>query len=255
MIDWRMVLGAFGGGLALTFWLESRYQLKQLQNRLARQLQVTAVLLMVIAASLFTYTHFNPLWQQVTPQNIPLQTAVQLTPLASALPPPSVFIMATPAPRTHNTPVPPENVAAGAYLHIPALGVSQPIVDLPLENGRWDVTSLGEKVGRLGSTGAYPGDTLATVFAGHMTFPSSATLETGAFANLQYATYGTEVIYEHSGTTTVYIVSEISRVAPEEVERLYLEDENSILLVTCTDWDGDGRLYTNRLLVRAVRTN
>jgi LPXTG-site transpeptidase (sortase) family protein len=139
-------------------------------------------------------------------------------------------------------------------LHIPALNVSQPIVELPLENGRWDVSSLGGKVGRLGSTGAYPGDTLAPVFAGHMTFPTSATLETGAFANLQYATYGTELIYELNGEETVYTVTEISRVAPEEVERLYLADGDSILLVTCTDWDGDGRVYTNRLLVRAVRS-
>jgi len=164
--------------------------------------------------------------------------------------------MATPATQPNNTPVSSENVAAAsAYLHIPTLGVSQPINDLPLENGRWDVSALGEQVGRLGGTGTYPGDTLAPVFAGHMTFPASATLETGAFANLQYATYGTEVIYERNGEETVYTVAEISRVAPSDVERLFLEDGNSILLVTCTDWDGDGRVYTNRLLVRAIRAN
>lgn len=255
MIDWRIVLGAFGGGLALTCWLESCHRLKLSQNRMAWRLQGTAVLLIAIAAGLFTFAHFNPLWSPVVPQRFQTQTAVLPTLLSpSLLPPPSVFIMATPAPQTGSTAaLPEERQPEGAYLHIPALGVSQPIIDLPLENGRWDVTSLGEKVGRLGSTGIYPGDTLAPVFAGHMTFPASATLETGAFANLQYATYGTELIYELNGQETMYTVAEISRVAPEEVERLYLADGDSILLVTCTDWDADGRRYVNRLLVRAIR--
>ncbi len=256
MIDWRIVLGALGGGLALTCWLESRRRFIQSQRVIVRWLQGTAVLLIFIATSLFTYVYFNPLWQQPAPQSVQAQTAVLPTATLAtpSLVPPSVFIMATRAPQISTAATPHEEASTkGAFLHIPALDILQPIVDLPLENGRWDVSSLGEKVGRLDSTGAFPGDTLAPVLAGHMTFPTSATLETGAFANLQYATYGTELIYEVNGAEYVYTVVEISRVAPEEVERLYLEDSNSILLVTCTDWDGNGRLYTNRLLVRASR--
>ncbi|MBK8900470.1 MAG: sortase [Anaerolineaceae bacterium] len=253
MIDWHIVLGAFGGGLALTCWLESRHRWQQFQPGLARWLQGTAVVLICLAASSFLYAAANPPWQQAAPRPNMRETADTLPlPAATSLAPPSVFIMATPVPTRATTT---NTVPDVSYLHIPALGVSQPIVDLPLENGRWDVSSLGENVGRLGSTGAYPGDTLAPVFAGHMTFPASATLETGAFANLQYATYGTELIYEHNGERTVYTVTEISRVPPEEVEHLYLADGNSILLVTCTDWDANGRVYANRLLVRAVRTN
>jgi LPXTG-site transpeptidase (sortase) family protein len=258
MIDWRIVLGAFGGGLALTCWLEGRHRLQHSQSSMARWLQGTAVLIILVSASLFTHAHLNPLWQQTAPLRLQAQTAVlpATSPVLPSLAPPSVFIMATPGSQTGSAPTLPEDTPAeGAYLHIPALGVSQPIIDLPLENGRWDVSKLGEQVGRLGGTGALPGDALAPVFAGHMTFPTSATLETGAFANLQYATYGTEIIYEVNGNETAYTVAEISRVAPEEVERLYLADGDSILLVTCTDWDADGRLYSNRLLVRAIRTN
>ncbi len=258
MIDWRLVLGALAGGLALTCWLESRYRLGRSTERLVRLLQGTAVFLAVAAASLFTYAYANPLWPQPVPPRTVVAAAVPLSPrfTPSPLVPPSVFVMATATPQTGALPalqdnMPPET----AFLHIPDLGVSQPIVDLPLANGRWDVSALGERVGRLDSTGAYPGDTLAPVFAGHMTFPASATLATGAFANLQYATYGTELIYEVDGQKIVYSVTEISRVAPEEVERLYLADGDSILLVTCTDWDADGRIYASRLLVRAVRTN
>lgn len=254
MIDWRIVLGALGAGLALALWLESRYRSRQSHTGAAHRLQGTAVLTIVIAAALFVFAYLNPLWQQAAPPKLLAQTAILPISQSTALPPPSMFVMATPMPQTVSTSTPPrDTLTESAYLHIPALGVAQPVIDLPLENGRWDVSSLGEKVGRLGSTGVFPGDTLAPVLAGHMTFPTAATLETGAFANLQYATYGTELIYELNGEKTAYTVTEISRVAPEEVERLYLEDGDSILLVTCTDWDGNGRIYANRLLVRAVR--
>lgn len=258
MIDWRLVLGALAGGLALTCWLESRYWLGRSTDRLVRLLQGTAVFLAVAAASLYAFAYANPLWPQPAPPRTVVAAAVPLSPhlTPSPLAPPSVFVMATATPQTGLLPAPDKNLPPEtAYLHIPALGVSQPIVDLPLKNGRWDVSTLGDQVGRLDSTGAFPGDTLAPVLAGHMTFPTSATLITGAFANLQYATYGTEMIYELDGQQTVYVVTEISRVAPEEVERLYLADGDSILLVTCTDWDANGRIYASRLLVRAVRTN
>ena len=255
MIDWRIVLGAFSGGLAVTCWLESRHRWQQLQANLARGLQGTAVLLILAAVGMFLYAAANPLWQRAVAPPIVQETAVSpalAPPTTASLAPPSVFIMATPVPQAAPAST---KVAEASYLRIPALNVSQVVVDLPLDNGRWDVSSLGNNVGRLDGTGAFPGDQLAPVLAGHMTFPTSATLETGAFANLQNATYGTEIIYEVNGRTTTYTVTEISRVEPSEVERLFLEDGDSILLVTCTDWDENGRVYANRLLVRAVRTN
>ena len=255
MIDWRIVLGALSGGLALACWLESRHQRQQLHTGKMRWLQGTAVFLTATAVGLFLYADSHPLWQQVVAAPfVGDETAVSSSSIRTpALAPPSVFIMATPPPQATLTPAAASPIANESYLHIPALNVSQPVVELPLANGRWDVSTLGEKVGRLDGTGAQPGNTLAPVFAGHMTFPTSATLETGAFANLQYATYGTEIIYEVNGRATAYTVTEISRVEPSEVERLFLEDGDSILLVTCTDWDENGRVYANRLLVRAVR--
>ncbi|MCP5101207.1 MAG: sortase [Chloroflexi bacterium] len=253
-IDWRIVLGAFCGGLALTCWLEGRHRLIQSQTRVARLLQATAIFATVLAVSFFTNASLNPPSRHLAPLTIAPQTAVSTPP--SLLAPPSVFVMTTPNPQPVFTPIAAEKKTVNdAYLHIPSLSVSQPIIELPLQNGRWDVSTLGEQVGRLATTGTHPGDKLAPVFAGHMTFPTSATLETGAFANLQYATYGTELIYTANGQQFTYKITEISRVAPSEVERLYLEDENSILLVTCTDWDENGRLYKNRLLIRAVQNN
>jgi len=258
MIDWRIILGALAGGLALTCWLESRHRLRQSQVFTARLLQGTSVFTAFLAAGLFVYANQNQIWQHPTLSRFEAQTAVSTSPTttSTSLAPPSVFILATPVqPPTSNPTQNTNNPTEPTYLHIPDLDISQPIIELPLQNGRWDVSQLGERVGHLTSTGTQPGDTLAPVFAGHMTFPSSTTLATGAFANLQYATYDTEVHYEINRELFVYKVTEISRVAPSEVAQLYLEDGNSILLVTCTDWDPNGRIYTNRLLIRATRTN
>lgn len=138
-------------------------------------------------------------------------------------------------------------------LHIPALKINSTIVPAPLRDGAWDVDGLGSSVGLLATAGQYPGDTLAMVLAGHMTFPDGNLLEQGAFAELQYATYGMEVLVEAGGQTAVYQVVEINRIAPDAVNRLYLEDGDTILLLTCTDWNEDTYLYANRLLVRAIR--
>ncbi|KAA3657093.1 MAG: sortase, partial [Chloroflexi bacterium] len=223
MIEWRIVLSALAGGLALTCWLESRHRLMQSQVFTARLLQGTAVFTSLLSVGLFLVANRHPVWQQSTPLNIDVETAVVTSPtsIPPTLAPPSVFILATPAQPPANKPT--NTTTQHAFLHIPELDISQPIVNLPLENGRWDVSQLGERIGHLTSTGNHPGGTLAPVFAGHMTFPTSTTLETGAFANLQYATYETEVHYETNGNLFVYKVTEISRVAPSEVEKLYLE--------------------------------
>ena len=252
-IDWHIVLGALCGGVTVACWLEARHQIKQSQHRIGRVLQGTAVLTTILAIGLFTKANLAPPPRQLAPLEMPQQTAISPTlPINTPLAPPSVFVMSTPSFQQDAPPTPTTHSTINdAYLHIPSLNISQPIIELPLQNGRWDVSRLGERIGRLDSTGTHPGDKIAPVFAGHMTFPTSATLETGAFANLQYATYGTEIIYTNDDQEYVYEVTAISRVAPTEVERLYLEDTNSILLVTCTDWDENGRLYTNRLLIRA----
>jgi LPXTG-site transpeptidase (sortase) family protein len=140
-------------------------------------------------------------------------------------------------------------------LHIPAFKINRPVVTVPLVDGAWDVAHLGGDVGLLATAGQYPGDDLAMVFAGHMTFADGRLLYTGAFAELQYATYGTEIVVQmEGGETAVYQVSEIRRIAPNDVDALYLADGDSILLLTCTDWNDSTNLYTNRLLIRATRT-
>ena len=166
----------------------------------------------------------------------------------SDLPPPSIFVFSKSTPEATSAPI-----AQSASFAIPELEIDAQIIELPLQDGSWDVSDLGEQVGLLEGFGEHPGDEYAMVFAGHMTFPSSANLLQGAFADLQYAIYGTVLFLMVDGEPLAYEVIEISRVQPNEVDKLSLPDGDSILMVTCTDWDENGRVYANRLLVRAKR--
>ena len=256
MIDWRVILGALGSGITITLWLETRSL--AVKKRGWCMILVTAVL----SSALFAWVAVEPWWAMATrltqpPKPVEMVEVVDRIfyqgPSASAtLPAPRVFLLATTEPEPSPTlPDKTDTSHEPAYLRIPALNVAQPIVEIPLQNGRWDVSQLGGQVGWLSGTGTHPGADQAMVFAGHMTFPTSAALVEGAFANLQYATYGTEVIYHQGGHDLVYEVTAINRIDPADIEQINLADENSILLVTCTDWDGNGRVYNNRLLVRA----
>jgi LPXTG-site transpeptidase (sortase) family protein len=253
MIDWRVVLGALGGGIAVTFWLESR-SLAAKKKWWGRML-VTAVL----SISLFIWTAIEPWWVVASRFDRPpviVETADGIfyqgpMPAPPTLPPPRVSLMAEVEHEPEPTPTTTNTSQDAAYLRIPALSVARSITEIPLQNGRWDVSQLGGQVGQLSGAGTRPGDDQAMVFVGHMTFPTSTRLEQGAFANLQFVTNGTEVIYHQGGHDLVYEVTEISRIDPADIEQIYLTDGNSILLLTCTDWDGNGRVYANRLLVRA----
>jgi LPXTG-site transpeptidase (sortase) family protein len=250
MIDWRVILGALGSGIAVTFWLESRFLAAK------KQWLIRLLLTAVLSVSLFVWAAVEP-WSVLAARfSRPLvivETADGITlPASPGLPPPRVILLAD----SENEPALalPTATTTGpeaAYLRIPALSVARSIVEIPLQNGRWDVSQLGSQVGWLSGTGTHPGDDQAMVFVGHMTFPTSAALEQGAFANLQYATLGTEVVYHWGDHDLVYEVTEISRIDPADIEQVYLADGNSILLLTCTDWDGNGRVYANRLLVKA----
>jgi LPXTG-site transpeptidase (sortase) family protein len=254
MIDWRVVLGALGSGVVVTFWLESRSLASK--KRWLIGMLVTAVL----SISLFIWTAIEPWWTMMARFDRPpviVETADGIfyqgtMPKLPTQPPPRVFLMNATENETTMTPPVVTNIGQeAAYLRIPALSVARSIVTIPLQNGRWDISQLGGQVGRLSGTGTHPGGDQAMVFVGHMTFPTSATLEQGAFANLQSVTYGTEVIYHQGGHDLVYEVTEISRINPSDIDQIHLADGNSILLLTCTDWDGNGRVYANRLLVRA----
>jgi LPXTG-site transpeptidase (sortase) family protein len=135
-----------------------------------------------------------------------------------------------------------------ARLRIATLSVDVPVSTIPIVNGRWDLSALGVEVGWLTTTGAFPGDTLAMALVGHIT---TERLKRGAFADLEQIKPGDEIVVVTSDFEYVYHVRRRSRVTPEDVKALYVRDGQTLLLLTCTDWDPSGKRYANRLLVEA----
>lgn len=135
-----------------------------------------------------------------------------------------------------------------ARLRIPRLNVDAPITTIPIVNGQWDLSTLSADVGWLTTTGAFPGDRLAMALVGHIT---TERLTRGAFAELERIRPGDEIVYAAPEAEYVYQVRWRSRVTPDNVKALYLPDGQTLLLLTCTDWDASGKRYANRLLVEA----
>ena len=255
MIDWNFVIFAFFTGMTIIFLFEARRRFRLFDRRWGFAMGVgTIVFAMFIV---FQFIHWQRL-DSVIQTELPMASFVDqefvqgsaVDAFASPLPPPSIFVFTTTVPIATATAVPQPKPAV---LSIPDLEIEAAIVDVPLQNDVWDVSNLGEHVGRLAGVGQNPGDELAMVFVGHMTFPSSRNLVEGAFANLQYAIYDTQLFLDINDERLTYEVVEISRVDPSDVDRLLVADGDSILLVTCTDWDENGRVYASRLLVRAER--
>lgn len=253
---WQWVGLAFCSGLALTSLCEAAWRWRHTQTRHAMMYLGLAggLAVMVVFAGGRKWTRLEePITMDAAPF-LPIAASASAT-VVSTLPPPLIQRMgisgttketAVTLPITA-TPLPP------AQLRIPTLHLTETITTIPLHDGAWDVSQLGSGIGWLETTGAHPDDEWAMVFAGHMTFPTLTTLETGAFAELQTLTRGAEVFYESGTQSYRYVVKSVRRVPPDAVDALYLADGKSLLLVTCTDWDGTHRIYANRLVVQAVQ--
>ncbi len=134
-------------------------------------------------------------------------------------------------------------------LIIPKLTLDVPVTTVPLEARGWAVDGLGEGVGWLAATGAFPGDALAPVLAGHVSQPSGAS---GPFGYLWRLRPGAEVFYDWDGRRYQYRVEAKLPVAEDAVEQVFLADGRRLLLLTCDGWDILAWEYTGRLLLSAV---
>ncbi len=261
MTNWLIILGAFGASLTAVFWLETR------QKGVASQ----QIAILGLCSGLITITLFFFIQNQPTATT---QSTFFGNPVANNAPRPKTSLpqprittyeietetasassrgqaVSTFTPHSNPTTVPHFPEVASARLRIAQLNLNLPIAPIPIHNQQWDVSQLGSGVGWLTTTGTHPGDKLAMAFAGHMTFPTTSTLEEGAFANLQTITLGTEIIYQTDAATLFYEVTAVKRIPPDAVDQLYVADGNTLLLITCTDWDENGRVYANRLLIEA----
>ena len=109
----------------------------------------------------------------------------------------------------------------GLRVEIPDLGVSVPIVSVPLTDG-WDLTWLWNKAGWLEGT-AYPSWTGNTVITGHAYLPSGYP---GPFVNLGDLAWGDEIILYAHGLKYTYQVRAAKLVGADDYSILQHKDQD-----------------------------
>jgi len=151
------------------------------------------------------------------------------------------------------TALPPQTVLysdlGNLWLEIPRLGVQMPIVGIPVTDGEWDVSWLGNQAGWLNGT-AFPTWAGNSVITGHV---FDAFGKAGPFVHLNWLWYGDKVIVHAWGAQYVYEVRQVKQVAPGEVSSVLKHEELPwVTLVTCRGYDETSDSYKYRVVVRAV---
>jgi LPXTG-site transpeptidase (sortase) family protein len=148
----------------------------------------------------------------------------------------------------------PEQPAEKAYsstevwLEVPRLGLTMPIVGVPIVGEDWDVSWLWNEAGWLEGT-AFPSWEGNSVLTSHITLPNG---NDGPFASLDELRWGDRVIVHAFGTIYTYEVRQNRTVSPFNTSVLQHEDEAWLTLLTCKTYNESTGTYASRIAVRAV---
>lgn len=132
-------------------------------------------------------------------------------------------------------------------LVIPRLAVETSIIEAPIVENDWDISTLTTEVAHLAGT-AYPGQAGNSVLVGHITIPNAGW---GPFQELDTLEIGDQVFIRYGHEEYSYEVFDIRSVPPTSVEVAYTTDDTRLTLLTCTTWDDLLETYTERLAVAA----
>jgi LPXTG-site transpeptidase (sortase) family protein len=122
-------------------------------------------------------------------------------------------------------------------------------VGIPLTNGKWDVSWLGDQAGWLNGT-AFPTWAGNSVLTGHV---FDAYGQPGPFVHLNWLWYGDKVIVHAWGGQYVYEVRQVTQVTPDAISSVIKhEDLTWLTLVTCRGYDQASNSYKYRVAVRAI---
>ena len=136
------------------------------------------------------------------------------------------------------------------WLDIPSLGLKENIVGVPMVDGKFDVSWLGNQIGWLDST-AYPGLAGNSVLTGHVYDANG--LE-GPFRWLTRLAYNDDVIVHIGDQRLVYKVrSVVEQADPDTLWKGIKHEQNPwMMLITCRGYDEKTNTYRWRTVIRAV---
>ncbi len=140
--------------------------------------------------------------------------------------------------------------ATQSNIHIPNLGLTANIVEVPLRQGTWDVDGLQTQVGQL--VLPVTNQQYAPIYAAHT---SIAEGQPGPFYQIADLTVGSEILVTIAGFTETFALDHIEVVSSHQLQSLLIPNPNRIVLVTCTGWEPSTQSFQNRLVIHAVRTS
>lgn len=134
------------------------------------------------------------------------------------------------------------------WIEVPSIDSAMNITNVPVTDGGWDVTWLGDQIGYLDGT-AFP--TLAgnTVLTGHNYLPNGLP---GPFNKLDMLSYGDQIIIHAWGQKHIYEVRYTDLVSPWNKKPLRSSDYDMLTLLTCKGFDETSDSYRYRVVVQAV---
>ena len=133
-------------------------------------------------------------------------------------------------------------------LEIPGLGIKIPVVGVPLKNGAWNVTWLGNQAGWLQGT-AFPSWNGNSVLTSHVYVSNGLP---GPFLNLNKLKFGEKIIVHAYGQKYTFEVQTNVVLAPNDTTAFKHEEKPWLTLVTCKEYDEKINTYRKRVVVRAV---
>ncbi|MDQ2692543.1 MAG: sortase, partial [Chloroflexota bacterium] len=138
--------------------------------------------------------------------------------------------------------------AGDILLEIPSLGVKISVVGVPLRNGTWNVSWLGNQAGWLEGS-AFPSWKGNSILTGHVYLPNG---QPGPFVNLNTLRYGERIIIHAYQEKYIFEVRTNTVVEPDDTSALKHEKQPWLTLVTCKEYDQKTDTYRKRVVVRAV---
>ncbi len=141
--------------------------------------------------------------------------------------------------------------ADSIQLEIPKLQLLRQIVGIPMEEGKWDLTWLYNKIGFLDGT-TFPTLIGNTSLTAHVVLSDGLL---GPFAKINTLQYGDVIIIHAWDKQYIYEVREKEEVNPSDLSVFKPEVYSWVTLLTCSHYDENNSVYRKRTMVRAVLIN
>lgn len=158
----------------------------------------------------------------------------------------------TPQPAAH-TPTAPLRPDGSPYpnLFAPTAGISEYIIESYLTEDGWQVDHLGNRIGHLQGT-SWVGQGGNIVLAGHV---EDSEGRPAVFAQLQEMQVGDPITVTDQDVTHQYQVVEVKTVESDDLSVVLPTPNETLTLITCTNYNFIKGTYEQRIIVHAKRIN